>query len=398
MIKTSKHNISNISNQGKIDYLDKLFCDYKEDLITYINYILDSELPLQKRISSKILPDENIIHSKYKRDVYIKASEIIRSQIKKANNRRYNQYRKIYLYMIKNHPDSLFSNIKFSELNLNNIIYSKYFKIPEIKNLTINLTNEFFDIKKGNHFDGFISIKLPYFNEKGTRALKIKLPLKHHKHSNKLKFSGYLLKNTIQIKKTNGNYYINLIWDKPNTNKRCTGTSLGIDLGYKKLIATSDGEIHNGNLTEIYNKISNKQQGSKSFKRSLLHRDNEINRICNNLKLNNIKSLILEDLNNVKLNKKYYNNKIQRWSYRKTIDKLNRICMEKGIDVVKVSPEYTSQMCSKCGNVNKKSRKGESYKCISCGYELDADINASINIYNKGVKYSLLNDKKVLIT
>ena len=52
---------------------------------------------------------------------------------------------------------------------------------------------------------------------------------------------------------------------------------------------------------------------------------------------------------------------------------------------MKVSPEYTSQTCSRCKIVDKSNRNGERYVCKSCGLEIDADYNAAINILNKGV-------------
>lgn len=388
MIKTSKHNISNITNNIKLSKFDSLFNDYKNDLSVYINYIIDGILPLKKRMSSKLLPNEIIKHSKYKRDIYHKASGIIRSQIKRANKKRYNKYKYIYSYMIKNHPQSKFSQTKFSDLKLNNIIYTKYFTTPNIKDISINLGDEFIDIKNVSSFDNFISIRLPYFNEKGTRALKINIPLKYHRHSNKLKNEGYKLKNNIQLKKVNGNYYINLIWEKDILLFNNNDKVLGIDMGYKKLITTSDGDFIGSDMFNLYKEISKKQQGSKKFKKLLTHRDNMINFYINNMNLSNIKKLIIEDLKYVKHKSKIHNkvmNKMQRWSYKKTIDKLERICMEKGILLVKVSPAYTSQTCSSCGNVDKQSRNGECFKCTSCEYENDADINAAINIRNLGI-------------
>jgi hypothetical protein len=33
----------------------------------------------------------------------------------------------------------------------------------------------------------------------------------------------------------------------------------------------------------------------------------------------------------------------------------------------------------------KDNRKGETFHCLNCGYENDADVNASINIHNRGI-------------
>jgi len=62
-----------------------------------------------------------------------------------------------------------------------------------------------------------------------------------------------------------------------------------------------------------------------------------------------------------------------------------------------VSPYYTSQTCPKCNHTDRGNRNGEMFKCLSCGYTNNADINASINILNRfltgqyGVRYKQEN-------
>jgi transposase len=49
--------------------------------------------------------------------------------------------------------------------------------------------------------------------------------------------------------------------------------------------------------------------------------------------------------------------------------------------VEKVSPAYTSQRCSACGHVDRKSRESQAlYLCTACGYVANADVNAARNI------------------
>lgn len=50
-------------------------------------------------------------------------------------------------------------------------------------------------------------------------------------------------------------------------------------------------------------------------------------------------------------------------------------------EVVAVTPHYTSQKCSNCGAIVKKSLSTRTHKC-SCGCELQRDINAAVNILN----------------
>jgi IS605 OrfB family transposase len=45
-----------------------------------------------------------------------------------------------------------------------------------------------------------------------------------------------------------------------------------------------------------------------------------------------------------------------------------------------VVPEYTSQLCGKCGYLDEGNRQGKIFRCLACGYAADADINAARNI------------------
>ncbi len=54
-----------------------------------------------------------------------------------------------------------------------------------------------------------------------------------------------------------------------------------------------------------------------------------------------------------------------------------------GTTLVAVNPRMTSQKCSDCGAIVKKSLSTRTHKC-SCGCELHRDVNAAINILNLG--------------
>ena len=51
-----------------------------------------------------------------------------------------------------------------------------------------------------------------------------------------------------------------------------------------------------------------------------------------------------------------------------------------GVKVIYVDPRYTSQRCSRCGYTAKSNRSCHMFKCQSCGYIVNADINAACNI------------------
>ncbi len=54
-----------------------------------------------------------------------------------------------------------------------------------------------------------------------------------------------------------------------------------------------------------------------------------------------------------------------------------------GRTLIKVSPQFTSQICSGCGQVRKKDLSERWHSC-DCGAELDRDVNAAINILERG--------------
>ena len=54
--------------------------------------------------------------------------------------------------------------------------------------------------------------------------------------------------------------------------------------------------------------------------------------------------------------------------------------------VVRVPPHHTSQTCGRCGYVAAGNRTSQAaFKCLSCGHEANADVNAAINILRRGL-------------
>jgi len=85
----------------------------------------------------------------------------------------------------------------------------------------------------------------------------------------------------------------------------------------------------------------------------------------------------LEDLSGINEEETFLKN----WSYFDLQEKIIYKAEEKGIQVIKINPEYTSQRCSECGYIDKENRKNQAeFKCINCGYEALADYNAARNI------------------
>lgn len=57
--------------------------------------------------------------------------------------------------------------------------------------------------------------------------------------------------------------------------------------------------------------------------------------------------------------------------------------------VVAVNPAYTSQMCSGCGDIQKKPLSVRTHRCSVCGLVLDRDTNAAVNVLAAVGQHSL---------
>ena len=90
--------------------------------------------------------------------------------------------------------------------------------------------------------------------------------------------------------------------------------------------------------------------------------------------------IVMENLKGIRKQRrgKRMNYWISNWSFFQLQSFIQYKAERKGIEVVKVRPNYTSQICSNCGKLG--SRSGCSFVCSHCGYSLNADLNASQNL------------------
>jgi len=212
-------------------------------------------------------------------------------------------------------------------------------------------------------------------------------------------------------------------------------TVLGIDLGLKKLLSLSNSEtIANpqfekqleGTKTIRQRRASRKKKGSKNQKKAyqklaridqkiVNQRENYQWKIAHKL-VRIAEVLVFEDLNlkgmirrckakqdelgrflkNGQCAKKALNRLIRDCSWGNLKQKVQSVAEKFGCHYVEVSPKFTSQQCSHCGHTQKENRHKERFLCLNCGFLADADIQASINIGEKGTQILGLSQNKLL--
>ncbi|HBF0146872.1 TPA: RNA-guided endonuclease InsQ/TnpB family protein [Clostridioides difficile] len=219
--------------------------------------------------------------------------------------------------------------------------------------------------------------------------------------------------SSMQFSKNNKDVILNLVIDIPqnsNVYKPVEGRTLGVDLGVAVPIymCLNDDTYKRKGLGDINNFLRVRQQmqtrrrklqkdltltnGGKGRKKKtqLLDKlqENERNFVktyshaLSKRVVEFAKSNKCEYINIEKLTKDGFDNIILRnWSYFELQKMIEYKAEREGITVRYVNPAYTSQKCSRCGEIDKENRQTQAnFKCTKCGFELNADHNAAINI------------------
>ena len=199
----------------------------------------------------------------------------------------------------------------------------------------------------------------------------------------------------------NGKMFLSIPFEVPSLPCK-NDTSIGVDLGMKRLFVTSEGKsfIDKEYLKQRrklrYLKRCLQSKGTKSAKKhlkSLSRKEyniskNQIEKACNTLLHNTDASIIvLEDLTKIKIKtskskegfkRSRHNNALSQVPFFLFKERLTTKAQLVGKRVETVSPVYTSQTDSR---TNKRDgiRQGCRYYCND-GVVLDADWNAAVNI------------------
>lgn len=301
------------------------------------------------------------------------AKQIVKSIIKKDREIRYRRYKRVYKYFLSKNTQIKFTSKKFSELNLTRKLKPNFTKqVMEIDGDIINVIcveNTCFDIW----------FKMTSIGNK----FKVTIPCKLHKHFKRYK--NWKMMSGCRIRRHNNNYYLDVFFEK-DIDKVSGSNVVGIDLGINTLITTSQDIQYGKEFKTLLFKLDKKKQKSKNAERLRNQIKNYINYQVKQLPITDV--YVLEQLKYIQIGTKSRVNKttrklLSRWNLGTIHKAIENKCEINGINLVYINPKYTSRTCPHCGNVDKKNRQGEIFRCIKCGYEDNADINASHNILSR---------------
>lgn len=210
---------------------------------------------------------------------------------------------------------------------------------------------------------------------------------------------------SLTISKDVDQWFVSILCEIPDKEQHYDpNNAVGIDLGIKTFAVTSDGECidtpeHLGKeikkIEKLQRRHSKKKKSSKNREKSrikLARQYRKVRRINKNFvettsaaiaKLYDVVSVETLNIQGMKSNRKLASS-IQKLNWGGFVSALSR----KASLVHKVSQWFpSSKTCSCCGWIKKDLTLADrTFFCNSCGFELDRDTNAAINLLNEWIR------------
>ncbi|KTG19439.1 RNA-guided endonuclease InsQ/TnpB family protein [Haloferax profundi] len=183
-------------------------------------------------------------------------------------------------------------------------------------------------------------------------------------------------------------------------------TVLGVDLNVDGSLAVTSTGVFIGNADEMNHRHrefektrgSMHQTGTRSAHLAIQSMGNREHRWMQN-ELHRASNRILEEAATYDCTHVAFENltdirkrmggvkRFHAWAFRRLYQYVAFKAEVLDVEIRQIDPAYTSQRCSKCGFTHKSNRRSKhQFVCQKCGYELNADYNASKNIARKLVK------------
>lgn len=229
------------------------------------------------------------------------------------------------------------------------------------------------------------------------------------------KYAEYLQKHKANIRQATltklpcGEYYLSILVDGDLTHKvKESHNIIGIDLGVKDFIVTSDGEVFDNlhfnknksnKIKRLQKQLSRKQNGSnnrnkariklaKIYKRITDKKQYYLHQISNYL-IDENQVICMEDLN---VKGMLRNHKLAGSIQELNFGEFRRMLEYKanwyGRELIFVDRFYpSSKTCNHCGYVNKNLKLSDrQWVCPDCGEIIERDYNAALNIRDEGIR------------
>jgi len=233
----------------------------------------------------------------------------------------------------------------------------------------------------------------------------------------KLKLSREIIGKvkTVSIKREINNWFVIFTVETKAELLEKTGEIIGMDAGISSFLTLSDGtQIDNFKYYETTEKklrvaqrsVSRRKKGSNRRRKAVLqlkkihqkirHQRNDFQHKVSTHLVKTYDLMAIEKLNILGMSRGILSKQVNDASWSSFFQMLDYKAENAGKELVKVNPNGTSQICSRCGETVKKDLSVRIHRCHNCNLEMCRDKNAAINILNravgqtvKGVKWNI---------
>lgn len=228
----------------------------------------------------------------------------------------------------------------------------------------------------------------------GRKKYAVKIP----EYFGRYKFSD---STSARIRYKKGRFFLDVIAEIKTPKTKKVRKIIGVDRSAYNLAVTSDNQFFNSRkLREIKGRYRHlrrclQRAGTRSAKQHLIKLAGRERRfvadtnhcIAKRIVNSDCDAIALEELNvgAMKMRKRRGKAKkniilIGSWSPTQLLQFVSYKAQMAGKSILLVNSHYTSQACSRCGDIRRANRKKRLFQCTVCGYTLHSDLNASRNI------------------
>ena len=213
----------------------------------------------------------------------------------------------------------------------------------------------------------------------------------------------------VLITRSGDNWYVIIQAEQDVSEPKKEGRSVGIDVGLDSFAVDSDGRVienprfyehSRDRIKKLQQSVARKQRFSKNWKKAkgklekaYDHITNQKNDFLHKLSrqyVDTYATICVEDLNIKYLKENGKSRGLRRSihsaSWGRFYSYLSYKAESAGTNFIQIDPRNTTQMCSNCGSIVKKTLSERVHECPYCGFVADRDYNAAVNIHRVGME------------
>ena len=213
----------------------------------------------------------------------------------------------------------------------------------------------------------------------------------------------------VLITRSGDRWYVIVQAEQEVSEPKREGRSVGIDVGLNSFAVDSDGAvIENPRFHEhsrkkiktLQQSITRKKRFSQNWKKAKSNLEKVYDHITNQKRdflhklsrqyVDTYATICVEDLNIKYLKEKGKSRGLHRSIHDASWGRFYSYLAYKaecaGTNFMQIDPRDTTQMCSNCGTIVKKSLSERVHECPYCGFVADRDYNAAVNIHRVGME------------